>query len=82
MSNPLKDLSDDEIVEKSRLQLGGGSSIFSGQLDPAYPVEMMRRLKDSIDSFNTITTRFSKILIFLTILMVIIAFIQTWQFMR
>lgn len=77
MPDSLKSLSDNEIVAKSRLIIGGGTPVYDGKtFDPAFQVEMMRRLKDSIDRFNKVSARFSIALILTGIVMIFIGILQ------
>ena len=61
-----KDKNDEDLVSEA-----GRSRI----IDSA-PVEMMRRLKNSIEKLDKNTQKYSKILIFLTIILGILAVIQ------
>ncbi len=60
MSNPLSDLSNDEIVERLYEELSGTPMLQS------YSVEMMRRLIVSIENLNIASSKYSKRLICLT----------------
>lgn len=61
-----KDKTDEELV----FEAGRARSIDSA------PVEMMRRLKNSIEDLNKNTQKYSKVLILLTAIMAIAVLIQ------
>lgn len=74
MDKNIKEITDEELVDEAGQTVIGTLGGLSAQ---RYQVEMMRRLKDSIEKLDDSTTRYSKILIDLTILLFITAFLQT-----
>ncbi len=68
-----KNKKDEELVNLASETVIGTTSGLKSQ---GAQVEMMRRLKDSIEKFDGNTTRWSRVLTFVTIALLIIAIIQ------
>jgi len=81
MSDDFSKLSDDDIVSKGYLPIGGEgqSSVHDGRPDPRYRIEMMRRLMVSIDRMNRSTTIFSWIMGGLTVAILIFTVIMAFK---
>ena len=72
---PLFDLDDKELI---RFAHKTKNQLISDTVAP----EMMRRLKKSIDTFNEKSSKYSRIIIGLTIILGILAFIQIYILIR
>ncbi len=69
--NSYRDKTDKELVKDADGGGGGAASKSRGA-----QAEMMRRLKDSIDKFSDSTTKWNRILIIVTIVLLIVAMVQ------
>ena len=77
--NEISNMSDDELIKRSNDTIGPRKRIpYGGPFQPDFrpTVEMMRRLKASITALDKITSRYSKVLIFLTIVMLVMVLVQ------
>lgn len=80
----LKKESDEELIAKSYSREPWEVDLKERGFDytSLYQNEMARRLKNEIKKLNKTTSFYSKILIFLTIIMTITVLVQVWIFLN
>lgn len=74
-SDFIKNKTDEEIVDFLSTSPGHSHEI-------AAQAEIMRRLKDSIEKLDRNTQKYSKTLIFLTVILGILAVVQIWLLIK
>ena len=72
-------MSDDDLIRNANATVGPRREIpYGGPFQPDFrpAVEMMKRLKTSITALDKSTSRYSKVLIFLTVVMIVMVLVQ------
>lgn len=75
MDNPMKDKKDEELVDITSNKVIGTQA---GMEVQGALAELIRRLSLEIKNLNISTSRYSKILLWLTIAMILLGAIQIW----